>query len=196
MNFGQLKAAIAAYLDRSDLSAQIPNFVQMAEARLARDVRSGKLIGTGTLTITTGNSSVAMPSDFAAGVAVAGTGGAYTFVPPATLTELAAQGLGERCYSIFGAALRVPMAVTSDAVFSITYYAKPAALSADADTNALLTDYPGLYLYCALAEGAVFLADDARVPLWEAKYRKELEDLRTATWGENFAAEQYAQSVA
>lgn len=196
MNFAQLKAAIASYLDRTDLGTQIPSFVQLAEARLARDVRVGELLSVGSLTITTGNSSVALPTDFAAGVAVAGSGGVYTFVSPAKLTELSAQGSGDSVYSIFGGMLRVPVAVTSNATFSVTYYAKPAALSADADTNVLLTDHPGLYLYCSLAEASVFLADDDRAPLWEAKYRKELEDLRTANWGESFAAEQYAQSVA
>jgi hypothetical protein len=48
----------------------------------------------------------------------------------------------------------------------ITYYAKIAALSADGDTNWLLTNHPDLYLYGALVHTAPYLKDDARLAVW------------------------------
>lgn len=54
-----------------------------------------------------------------------------------------------------------------------SYYALPPALKtatwADAKTFAR---YPGLYLYAALYEGAVFLGASEAVAGWEAKYRQ------------------------
>jgi hypothetical protein len=37
--FTELKDAIADWLDRSDLTARIPDFITLAEARVNRDVR-------------------------------------------------------------------------------------------------------------------------------------------------------------
>jgi hypothetical protein len=59
----------------------------------------------------------------------------------------------------------------ADTTYTLTllYYARLPALSSAVST--LFTNYPGLYLFAALAETAPFLKDDKRVPLWEAKYQ-------------------------
>ena len=43
--YSELKTAVANFLARTDLTDQIPNFIQLAEARLSRELeskRSGK----------------------------------------------------------------------------------------------------------------------------------------------------------
>lgn len=54
-----------------------------------------------------------------------------------------------------------------------SYYARPEALATvtwgDATTFAR---YPECFLYAALYEAMPFLGDDARIPLWEARYRQ------------------------
>lgn len=37
--YAELKTAIANFLARTDLTEQIPNFIQLAEARLSRELR-------------------------------------------------------------------------------------------------------------------------------------------------------------
>ena len=48
----------------------------------------------------------------------------------------------------------------------LLYWKKFTAFSADVDTNTLLIDATGLYLYGALIEAAPFLGDDARTLTW------------------------------
>jgi len=55
-------------------------------------------------------------------------------------------------------------------VVTLVYYARPATLSTS--VNTLFTNYPGLFLFAALAETAPFLKDDKRVALWEGKYQQ------------------------
>lgn len=50
---------------------------------------------------------------------------------------------------------------------TISYYAKPAALSAGAGLS-ILADYPNCYLYATLIEAALFLMEDARATSWHA----------------------------
>jgi hypothetical protein len=70
---------------------------------------------------------------------------------------------------------------------SITYYAKPTALSADGDTNWLLSAAPDAYLYGALMHSAPYLKDDARVALWAGLYQQAVQGLaqesEQSRWG-------------
>lgn len=185
MNYGELKTNIAAWSNRTDLGSIIPTFVQLAEARIGRDVRSGLLVKSATVAIATGQSSAAMPSDYAEGQGLFDQSG-YNYAPPGKFAELVAIGEAAGVYSIFGGSLVLGNASVSGASFTLLYYSKPAALVNDTDDNALLLAHPGLYLFGALAELMIFLADDTRAVLFEAKYRKEVEDAKTASYSANF----------
>lgn len=53
-----------------------------------------------------------------------------------------------------------------------SYYAEPEALESITWANATtFARYPALYIFAALAESAPFIGEDARLPMWEAKYR-------------------------
>jgi hypothetical protein len=60
--------------------------------------------------------------------------------------------------------------------YELNYYAKLANLAQDADTNAVLTEEPGLYLYGALKEAEPFIRGDtdfaALVQLWKGRYEE------------------------
>ena len=49
-NYTDLKSTIASYLARSDLTAIIPNFIQLAEIRLRRDIRISEMLTNTALT--------------------------------------------------------------------------------------------------------------------------------------------------
>ena len=177
MTYATLKADIAAWLDRSDLTAQIPSFVRLVEARIARDVRVSLLSVTSTVTILAGQSSVSLPANC---VEVRGVAGRWRFMAPPALQQAVINGNDSHAYTIEGGAIKVPSAVAVNTPVVVTCYTVPAAFASDTDTNALYQANPGLYLFGALAEASVFLSDDNRAPLWEAKYRKSLEELRAA----------------
>ncbi len=43
-DYSSLKTSVASYLARSDLTDQIPDFIRLAEERLARDLRTRKML--------------------------------------------------------------------------------------------------------------------------------------------------------
>ena len=53
------------------------------------------------------------------------------------------------------------------------YYKQPTAISGAA-LNTLFTTNPDLYLFACLAESAIIIRDDPRIPIWEQKYQKVL----------------------
>ena len=63
-NYTTLQSTIADYLARSDLTSQIPLFIQLAENRLRRDLRIRPMLKVVTTTTTAGDPTVSMPSDF------------------------------------------------------------------------------------------------------------------------------------
>jgi hypothetical protein len=184
LSYDTLKADIAAWLDRTDLTAQIPSFVRLVEARIARDVRVGLLSTSSTLTILAGQSSVALPANC---VEIRGVAGRWRFMTPAAMRQAAIDGCAEYVYTVEGGAFKVPAPVGANTTVVVTCYTTPNALESGVGVNLLYQANPGLYLFGALAEASVFLSNDNRAPLWEAKYRKSLEELRAADAGISYS---------
>jgi hypothetical protein len=63
-NYTDLKASVADYLARTDLTTQIPDFITLAENRLRRDLRLRQMIKVVTTATAAGDSTVALPNDF------------------------------------------------------------------------------------------------------------------------------------
>lgn len=184
--YAGLKAAVASWLKRSDLTSSIPDLVALAEARIARDLRIRAQIVFDTLTTSTTDDWVALPSDFMELeniTLVTDVERALTYETPEQLDVRFPVGSGEErpaAYTIIGD--RIYFGPKPDAAYTIkfTYYSRFTALSADSDTNWLLAQHPSIYLFATLAEAAPFLFDDQRAPMWEAKYQADKEALQYA----------------
>jgi hypothetical protein len=175
MNYSELKAAIASWAKRSDMTAVIPTLVQLAEARIAREVRVRAQLQITTLTASSG--SAALPADFLEFKAL-------VYAEDATPLRVGSleQVLSDRA-RISGYRPKFCI-VTSDAIqfgpsadasytLNAAYYGKFPALSGETDTNWLLTNHPGVYLWAALAEASPWMQEDQRVAVWEAKYAQD-----------------------
>jgi len=184
--YAGLKASVASWLKRSDLTSNIPDLITLAEARIARDLRIRNQLTFTTLSTTAGVDYVALPSDFLEIENISVTGGSgversLTYQTPEQLDGRFPSGGSTdepAVYTIMGQ--RLYLGPTPDAVYSLPfkYYARFTALSADADTNWLLTNHPSIYLFATLAEAAPFTLEDARAALWEAKYQADLKQLQ------------------
>ena len=182
-NYGELKSSIGDFLNRSDLDSVIPTFIDFAEAEFNRNLRVRQMVARAEAVIDTRFSAV--PADFVeAKDLVIVTGTPVTPLKFVTQQEMAQlrntsiTSAGKPLYfSVVGD--QFEMCPTPDAEYSLemSYFAKITALSADSDTNWLLTDYPDLYLYTALMHSAPYLKDDERITVWAqlaAKARDEL----------------------
>jgi hypothetical protein len=169
MNYGQLKAAIATRLGRTNLTAVIPDFIALGESRLYHGFRDLDVSVPGLrlraqLAIETA-SLAALPADFLA-VDRLTVPGAYapralTYVTPEEFVSLPATTCPLR-YTLMNGLIVVEGG--APAAFTLSYYKKFTALVADADTNWLLSNAPNIVLYSALIEAYAHLKDDMRIP--------------------------------
>ena len=179
-NCAQLKAMVADYLARSDLSAQMHGFIRLFEAKTNRRlaVAGQEIVTTITPDI---NGVVALPADFSSIREVV----ALT-VPSRVLDSVtksfadsqyssATSGI-PACYYVVGASL-YPVPVTASGI-KLVYYAGVSGLNADTDTNWLLTKNPDLYLYGTLAESCAFLMDDQAAARWQSAHDKSIAEIR------------------
>jgi len=156
--FGGLKTAVASFLNRSDLTASIPDFVVLAEADIRRDVRvqAMEAVATGTLT----GETLAHPTRYIEARRLSLDGHVYEYRTPADYTELVRVSSQDTVYTSIGESFYILNGANGDS-YALTYWAGFAAFSADADTNWLLANAPDVYLFGALRYAAIFMADDA-----------------------------------
>lgn len=162
MNYLELKTAVAAYAERTDLGPMFPTFLALTEQRIyhgeskgpskVAPLRLSSMVKS--VTLADGN----LPADFLAAKQVRGT------VASATGQDLYYRPLDrlqDACsaYSYEGQVL--VLGVDASFPLQFTYYGRYAALSADGDTNWLLTNAPGVYLASMLVEYARWSRDDA-----------------------------------
>ncbi len=182
--YTDLQAAVAGWMNRTDLTAAIPDFVALAEARISRDLRIRKQVATTTLTCVAGTQYVTLPSDFLEieNITLTSTS------PPASLSVVTPEILDRKypagyqtgqpqVYALLGDYIN--FGPTPDAAYTVAldYYARLAALSVT-PTNWLLTNHPMVYLAGALCEGWLYLQDTDKVALWDARYRREVDQLQ------------------
>ena len=188
--YTELKTEVANWLLKTNLTADIPTFIQLMEARIKRDPRARKLQAT-TLSVSADNKT--LPSDFHSLNSLGHDGGTYygplNIIAADQLPGVrAAQGdTGPPTHaSVIDNALR--MAPVPDATYTLkmTYWRTIAALSSTNATNWILDDHPDIYLYGTLAESAPFLKDDGRIAVWAGRYDAALEELHIATQDRQF----------
>ena len=183
--FAGLKATIADYLNRDDLTAIIPSFITIAEAKFNRKLRTRQMIKRANAQIET--AFFAYPSDWLQAKEFQLNTNPIVrlqFVTEAYGDELKANryvSIGQPAYyTITGTQLEFIPAPDSTYSAELTYYAKIPALSDANTSNWLLAYAPDLYLYGALLEAAPYLKDDERLAVWSQMYINSLGDIEVA----------------
>jgi len=184
-NYTELRASVADWLNREDLTAQIPDFITFAEARLNRTLRTREML-TRRRTLTT-DGFIGLPHDyletFQLQLPPATTGqpnDPLKYISPDEIGTLAAHNITglTRYYTIIDSAFQlIPAPSSSGVELTITYYAKVPALSSTQATNWLLTKAPDLYLYATLANAAPYLQNDERIPVWSQLASSAFDEL-------------------
>lgn len=178
-NYATLQSAIADYLNRQDLTSQIPLFIQFVEADLNTRLRSREMIVEDTITSVLGD--VQLPADWLEAINLKIDGG-KTPVRYITLDE-ADQITSEQLYTkptfytIVDDVIRLVPAPSQNEDIDVIYYSKIPALSDVTTTNWLLLKAPDVYLYGALVHAAPFLLDDQRIGTFGQFYSQRVDAL-------------------
>lgn len=171
--YGELKAAIADYLGRGDLTARIPDFIALAEERFSREMRLRPMVKRVTLALAPSASSVALPADYLETISLVLSAGSRRKLSQADVDTLEASDdpVGEPVYfAVVGNSVKVSPATDSARELVLTYYGTVTPLSDAAPVNFLLTASPSLYLYGSLLESIGFTRNEAAAATWNAGY--------------------------
>ena len=178
-NYATLQSAIADYLNRQDLTSQIPLFIQFVEADINTRLRSREMIVEDTITSVLGD--VQLPADWLEAINLKIDGG-KTPVRYITLDE-ADQITSEQLYTkptfytIVDDVIRLVPAPSQNEDIDVIYYSKIPSLSDVTTTNWLLLKAPDVYLYGALVHAAPFLLDDQRIGTFVQFYSQRVDAL-------------------
>ena len=171
---GSRRARIASWLARSDLASAIPDFIQLAEANLSRELRARQMMAEVAGTSVGG--VIAMPADLSSVVTLR----IWRFgqwVPIAPMPVGNDHGIGTLAYAytVMGSTAR--LIGTQDTDYVLTYRRRIPALTDAQPTNWLISADPGAYLYGALVEASPYLGDDARVPVWAGQFQRIVDGI-------------------
>lgn len=182
--FAELKTAGATWLDRTNLSSQMPDFITLFEAQVNRRLLVRQQTTSTTLTPSSG--SATLPTDYLEWKRVTWQGNPtreLSYVTPSALSAFNSSSLsGDPVhFTIEGSTLKV--AQISDTALSFLYSQKVPALSDSATTNWLLAAHPDAYLFGMLTMSATLTSDAENGRAWNALTQGILGEL----WGLDFS---------
>ncbi len=188
-NFTEIKAAVAEWLDRSDLSNNIPDFISLAEVRINRDLRVRAMEQRSQATTTSGNRYIALPPGYLQMRNI------QLNTDPVTPLEFISLEMLDRlygsnatgkpiAYSIVGGEIQLAPIPDSTYDLEVAFYKKFDSLgdgtNSTVTSNWLTTNAPDLILYASLLEAEPFLKNDERVQLWLTGYENAVRKLTAA----------------
>lgn len=182
--YADLQAAVADWLERSDLAVRTPDFIALAEAQINRVLRQREMMRRSIALISDPFSAV--PNDFLeARVLILSDGEEQWELAPATPEQIAgfatAGQVGRpRFWSQVGGEFRYYPAPDRAYAATLQYFCKAPPLTNAAPTNWLLSNHPDVLLFGALKEAGPFLQDAERTATFETKYRTALAEIRDA----------------
>lgn len=195
-NYTDLQSTIADYLARTDLTAQIPLFIQLAENRLRRDLRIRPMLKVVTTPTTAGDPTVALPNDFLEMRDLhieSSPIQTLVYQNPSNFyrnTKASTANSGApKFYTVMGSEFQFAPIPDSAYTLKMVYYAAPSYLSSTVSSNVFLANSPDLLLYASLGEAEPYLMNDARIATWAQLYDRGLNSLTVSdSAGENPSA--------
>tara|TARA_R100001530_G_scaffold126410_1_gene95248 strand:- start:360 stop:986 length:627 start_codon:yes stop_codon:yes gene_type:complete len=181
--YAELQTAVANWLDRDDLTARIPEFITLAEARFNRILRLRSMEAKYTANTVAAQRNLALPTgyiqmrNFQVNTTPLTT---LSYVTPEIYDRLwggSTSGI-PKFYTILANEVSFgPIPATVQEV-EMLFYKKFDNLSVTNTTNLLLSEAPDIYLYGAMLEAEPFIMNDERVPLWATALERAVTDMQ------------------
>ena len=181
-NYSELKAAIADWLNRSDLTDSIPDFIVLAEARHKRDFKIRRMETRVTANTVADSEFYSLPDNYVAMRNIQLNTDPKTpleYLTPEQMDRIyAGSAKGKpRAFSIIGNNIQLRPTPDSAYQIEILYFKHFTALSDSNTTNDMLTHHPDAYLYGALVEAGPYLQNDKRIQVWSSYYDRAKNDI-------------------
>ena len=184
--YAGMEASIADFLNRTDLSASIPDFVTLAEAQLNRQLRTRLAVLRSQATVST--QFLAMPPDFQTMISIVNVLGQpldqYSQDAMSLLTwENANLGGNPTAFCIIGTTVQFfPIPSTAQTVI-MSYRQRIPPLALNPTGNWVSLSHPDAYLYGALVAASPYLQDDDRVSVWGGLFETTVSSILDSDLG-------------
>ena len=197
--YSDLKTTIASYLARSDLTTMIPTFIQLAELRLRRELRTRQMLVVATANTTGGDSTVGLPTDFLEMRDIHVNTNPITALsysaPNSFYNSYRATESGKPTdYTVLATELQLSPIPDSTYQLQMLYYAQPYFLSDSNPGNVFLTNFPDALLYAALGEAEPYLMNDARLQTWASLYDRAISSIALADQSSEYSGQPMSMS--
>jgi hypothetical protein len=180
-SYATLQTQVGDFLNRADLTAQVPVFIQLAEASMNRRLRHWRMEKRSLATFDA--QYTRLPTDWAETIQFD-----LHSTPPQRIMlsshadmsarRYACNTAGKpRYYAMVGDDIEVYPTPDEGYTAEMVYYAKIPALSDTNTSNWLLEHAPDAYLYGALLHSAPYLQEDPRVQVWGGLYKDAIDGL-------------------
>ena len=181
--YTESKTAIANFLARDDLTSVIPDFIQLAEATMSRELETRSQEKRATATLTSGDEYIALPTDLREVREVKLNTTPLTvltyYSPVALDSNFSSGGVGKpKGFSIIGDEMKMRPVPDDSYTAEIIYIGSITALSDSNATNNILTRSPDAYLYGSLAEAYAYLLDEQRASQYLQRFNLALEQIK------------------
>ncbi len=181
--YSELQTAVANWLDRSDLTERIKEFIDLAEARINRNLRIRAMETVATGTLTAGTREYNLPTGYIQAKEFHLTTDPLTplsYVTPELMTRIWAGSTQNkpRTFTFIGDKFRLGPNPDAAYTYSMLYFKSFDELTDAAPSNWVIVNAPDLLLYACLLEAEPFLMNDERIPIWAAGYKQALDDIQ------------------
>lgn len=173
--YAELQATVISWVHRADLATQVVDFIALAESEINTDMRLRLMEVDEPLALLAGARTIALPSRFLEPIKLelvfpGRDNEALTYLTPQEMTPDAATGSSYQpeYWTVNGDTIEFPN--DADQNYTLTFRMLKGFDIAATSNNALLTKYPGVYLYGALLQAQPYMVNDARMATWAVMY--------------------------
>ena len=192
--YTELKASIADFLNRDDLTAVIADFITLAESQINRDVRHWKMEARSSGQQSAADEYMQIPADWVETIRLhlTGTGtSAVNLISRDAMADKRARAENTSgtpvYYTHADGQFQLYPTPSAETDFELLYIQKLDALSGSNADNWLLLEAPDVYLYGALIHSAPYLVEDERVAIWAQMYSAAVARLNETSESARFS---------
>lgn len=189
--YDELKASVASWINRTNLTDAIPDFIVIAESRIDDQLRIRQgLVADHELTTVVDSDAVSLPADWLEFDGLRIDDAPLEFITIDRLRQRSTSGTSTpTMYSIRGDKLFLsPKPGATQYTIVCDYYAKLPRLSATNSSNWLLEKNPNIYLYGSLVSAYQYLLNEKMADYYGNLYTQSIDlakaaDLRALSSG-------------
>jgi hypothetical protein len=184
MNYGEIKKASQAYVDRYDreLADVMPSFTRIVEGKINNALKTGEQSVRSQIWLTRDEEYYGLPGDWGGFRDVEiiedgkKVGRTLTYLAPEEMNKLNRQDRDRKRHNYYTViANQIQIAPPSDnEVLEVVYFQRLPALLDDGDANWLTEKNPDAYIFGLCAEMSAFAKDEPAFQTYDARFKETL----------------------